>query len=489
MGNSQRTLKALTYRTFFYHFFFISAIFCAFISPVSAQPSAQIEQVIDDMIHQVGININTGIEVQDADTGEIIYRRNSDRSFVPASNQKLFTAFVALDYLGKDYRYKTRLLTDDEKINNGVLQGDLYLQFSGAPDFRVQHLDNMIEALQNKGIRQIKGNVYVDDFDFDAVQMGPGWMWDDARYCFSAPIRASIINGNCVTLKVVPSKKSGDQVKIMPAKRNNGVQFRNGAETRLKNYKNCYLTLRPDDNNQYQLSGCLPAGSKGRSLSIALQDPHIYAQAILKSLLKNHSIKISGKIKAGRTPKGATELAQHQSKTVAELVTIQLKESDNLISESLFKKIGRHYFNAQGSWRTGEKAIEGILKKRFDMDFSHSVIADGGGLSRYNLVSPQQIVLLLNAAYQDASLYPVFFDALPVAGVDGTLDYRMKGLATRRVMAKTGSMVGVLSLSGYIKTLSGRNLIFSIMTNGVPGSLSTYRKVEDQICEYLVSTV
>lgn len=472
-----------------YRILFFLIVFNAVIFRAYAGDSTQTQQAIDDIIAQVGMNINTGIEVKDADTGEIIYSRNADRSFVPASNQKLFTAYAALAYLGADYRYKTRFLTDNKQIEGGVLQGDLYLQFSGAPDFRVQDLDTMVAKLQKLGIGQIKGDVYVDDLAFDAVQMGPGWMWDDAKYCFSAPIRASILNGNCVTLKAVPSKSSGSRVKIMPAKRNAGVQFRNDAKTRLKNYKNCYLALRSAHDNTYQLSGCLPADSKGRSLSIALQDPHTYAQAILKSLLKNHHIKVNGKVKAGRAKAGSQELVQHQSKTVAKLVKIQLKESDNLISESLLKKIGQLYFRAQGSWRTGVKAIETILKKQMDMDFSHSVIADGGGLSRYNLVSPKQMVLLLTTAYKNSTLAPVFMDALPIGGVDGTLDYRMKGSAARRVMAKTGSMVGVVSLSGYIKTQSNRTLVFSIITNGVPGSLSTYRKVEDQICDYLVVNI
>lgn len=455
-----------------------------------AVDNRHIQHAIESMINNTNSNMNIGIKIVNSDTGEVYYQRNADRSYVPASNQKLFTAYTALVYLGEDFTYKTKILASTKTITDGVLEGDIVVKFSGAPDLRVGHLENMFASLRKKGVKQIKGDVYIDDFVFDSTQMGPGWMWDDAKYCFSSPIRASIINNNCVTLKVMPSEKPGAQVKILPAKRNAGVQFHNKAVTRAKNYKNCYLTLRSEHDNAYQLSGCLPVGSKGRSLSIALQNPQGYAQSIVKSLLRAQGIQLSGKIKIGKSTSSSQVMVEHQSKPVGELIKRQLKESDNLISEALLKKIGQLYFKGQGSWKTGSNAMEEIIEKHMDTDFVNTNLSDGSGLSRYNLVSPDQLVKLLVTARNNVAISEAFKAALPIAAVDGTLEHRMKeNAARRRVYAKTGSMVGVISLSGYIETKSGKTLAFSILTNGVAGPLSKYRKLEDQICGYLVDNI
>lgn len=146
------------------------------------------------------------------------------------------------------------------------------------------------------------------------------------------------------------------------------------------------------------------------------------------------------------------------------------------------------YFHTQASWRNSIYAMESFLGKAAGINFSSISIADGAGLSRYNLVSPVQLGKLLYYAYHQDQVIPYLLNALPIAGVDGTLRWRMPNLAKgQNVHAKTGTMKGITGLAGYVKTQNNGTVGFVILINGFVGKYTPYRNFQDKVCQYLVT--
>lgn len=448
-----------------------------------------IDQLIDGMMKDIGADLNIGIKVQDVATQEVIYSRNADRSYIPASNQKIFTAAAALIVLGVDYTFKTQLLTQKPTLQAGVLSGDLFVHFSGDPSLQTTHLAALLKQLKSQGLTGISGNVYLDSSAFEPQLIGDGWMWDDTQYCFAPPISANMLNQNCLQFFISPGSSVGAPLQVQRNQSNQYLLLQNETETRASNARGCQLKLRDVYQNQYQLSGCLPQSSKGAGMSVALTDPNYYALAIVKGLLADQQITVKGRVQLGTNGADLSKMvviAEKQSEPLSKLIHTMLKESDNIIAETVFKKMGGVYFNSSGSWERGSKAVRTLFTKNAKMSFTNAVIADGSGLSRYNLITPDQVVDLLTYVYHNEQISQTFVAALPNGGIDGSLKYRLKSPAVMgKVWAKTGSMANVVSLSGYIKTNQKRVLAFSILINGAAGSLQKYRKIQDAVCESL----
>src|SRR3990167_6981240 len=150
---------------------------------------------LEQILSRARPDANIGMIVRDAKTNQVIYSRQSQHLFSPASTQKLFTAVAALSYLGADFRYPTTLLTHGT-IKDHTLLGDLTIQFSGDPEFTVEDLNSLIAQLKKQGIQHIAGHVYIDHSAYGGVPYPPGWMWDDLSYSYAAPLDAIIIDQN-----------------------------------------------------------------------------------------------------------------------------------------------------------------------------------------------------------------------------------------------------------------------------------------------------
>lgn len=492
-----RTIKLWTDRvTRFLKKTFIIFCFCLLTATSTfATPTDRIGQNIERLITSVG-NVNIGIYVYDMTTGQVLYERNSDRTFTPASNQKIFTAVAALSQLGPDYQFSTRLLATNKVINQGQLNADVYFQFSGDPSLRLRDLNSMITDLKAQGITHINGQLYIDTSIYENQGWAPGWAWNDTLYCFTAPTNASILNQNCLNIQIMPSSKVGTPITIVKNDASQAVTIINKATTQGNKHKGCYVGLHntvitANTHNTYILEGCLKIGAKKQTLSIPVSNPDEFAAKTVAQLLTKNGIQFNQMPLTGnlQNNKGTpVVLAEHHSKALRELVKTMLKESDNLISDALFKKLGSTYYS-YGTWKTGEMAERKIFSTKPSIGMTNNtVIIDGSGHSRYNLVSPVQITRLLNYAYNNPKIATDFIQALPVAGTDGTLKYRMNEIRGR-VKAKTGTLDNVSSLSGYIKTNRGHTVIFSIIVNGVAPPLTKYRHLQDNICQYLVSAV
>lgn len=469
-------------------------LFCStslFSSQRSLTPKEEfyfLKNAIDRTIQQVDPNLNVGIEVISLKTGLKLYEKNTQYMFVPASTQKMFTAAAALALLGSNFQFETALFREKE-VKAGALIGDLYLKGSGDPSLLTDDLEDLVIQLSQAGVHEIQGDLLIDNFDFDDVTLGPGWMWDEGADYWNSPIDALLVNHSCITLTIEPAKKAGLPPKIVISPDVPGVVVHNFAKTNDEKRDLRVSRKWITKENLIEITGSLELNAETQEYQIPLESPSLYAAKLFRQLLEKHEIRIAGEIRYKKTPAGAKQLACHLSAPLSELIIPQLKHSDNLYSNCFFKKMGQLRCDAPGSWQKGSQAVLSFLSDQVEMDTSRLVIMDGDGESRYNLVSPHQMITFLKWMKDQFLFFPEFLAALPISGVDGTLRERMGDSSVRgRIRAKTGTMTGISAIAGYATTKDNELLAFAIMISGfVKSPLEYKRDLEDQICTLLTN--
>jgi len=434
--------------------------------------SQQIADIITKTLDENTQPKYIGIKIQSIATGETLYTKNSDQLFVPSSNLKLFTALGAFLSLSPNFTFQTQLLTDNNNI---------YIKFDGDPSFTDSDLNNLFVSLKKSGVSEITGNIYIDDAAIGGRNAGPGWMWDELNICYASPITSIMINHNCVSYTLSPD------ASLKPKTLIDTVNIINQSTVSDEDPKSCPLDLTTIGHNDYVLTGCIPKNAKPIDLAIGLSDPEHYARDLITQMLKNNQIAFKGEIIEGITPAGSKIAATHFSKPLADLIRDMLKNSDNQIAEILLKTIGAHYYHQPTNWGKSVEALKAILSQNTKINLQNAVIVDGSGVSRYNLITPDQISALLNSVFHDKAIAKSYIESLPVAGKDGTLQDRMKNLKGN-VYAKTGSMTGAESLSGYIQTKHHSVLSFVIMMNNFSMTKKQAADLEDSIVEQLANT-
>lgn len=419
---------------------------------------------VDEYIKQLPDGANLALMVQKigAQGADIDY--HSQQMALPASTQKVITALAALLQLGPDFRFTTTL-ESKSSVNDGVLKGDLIARFGGDPTLRRQDLRNMVAVLKKSGVQKIEGNVLIDTSVFASHDKAPGWPWNDMTQCFSAPPAAAIVDRNCFSVSLYSAPKANDLAYIRIASYYPVTMFsqvrtlaRGSADAQY-----CELDVVPGDLNRFTLTGCMPQRSEPLPLAFAIQDGAGYAGAILKDELQQAGITYSGTLlRQTQVNEPGTVIASKQSAPLHDLLKIMLKKSDNMIADTVFRTIGHARFNVPGTWRAGSDAVRQILRQQANIDLGNTIVADGSGLSRHNLIAPATMMQVLQyIAQHDTELN--FISMLPLAGYDGSLQYRA-GLheagVDGKVSAKTGSLQGVYNLAGFITTASGQRMAF-----------------------------
>src|SRR5467141_5340827 len=428
-----------------------------------------------------------GLLIADAESGEILYEQNADKYFVPASNMKLFTTALALAKLGPDFRFHTTLETPGTISSQGVLAGDLVLMGRGDPNLSNRKfpyelkeefdgppekgLTELADALVAKGVKQISGDVVGDDSYFPRERYPNGWEIDDMVWEYGAAVSSIVVEDNTVTLTLTPGELAGSPVQgtVTPATPDFAVK--NDVVTSAAEVKSDLTLTREPGSNLVVVKGTLPARSAPRKLVLAIEEPAQHAAATLKRLLEARGIKVDGVAKARHAQEGTAGdpavLAEHVSVPLGDAVKLINKISQNLHTEMLL----RTFISSSGVWATPDE----LMKVPVDFYTAAGIApgdviqADASGLSRHDLVTPRAIVTLLGFAQKQA-WFGLYYASLPVAGVDGTLEDRMKNtLATGRIHAKTGSVEHVRTLSGFAETPDGRQVIFSFLSNNQGG--------------------
>lgn len=400
-----------------------------------------------------------GLIVQD-NSGKVLYQRDANKMFTPASNMKLVTAAAATAALGADARFKTRLATDGSIDADGVLRGNLYLVGGGDPSLATADLQ---AAVANLPMRRIEGRVVVDDRVFDDVRLGRGWAVDDLPAAYSAEIDGLTLDENTARVRV-----NTGGVMVTPDS-GGYLTFENNARTGNATRLDVERVL---GTNVITIDGTV-AASDPLVVAVSVHDPALYAGNVLASLCRGKGIEVTGGVARGAVASNARTLWEKSSEPLAALEKHMLKESDNLYAETLFRALAG---GQSASAPDRERELLGLGDA--------NRIVDGSGLSRADLLSPATLSAVVQGSYRNPSLR----DGLPVAGVDGTLKNRMRPLKGR-VQAKTGTLGGVSSLAGWLTLKDGRQVSFAWIVNGYPGAIGVAKRTEDQVIQAVDSTL
>lgn len=458
--------------------------------------SRAIDAVLQDTLLQ---KIIVGFEAVNLYNDDTLYSTNNATLFRPASNMKLLTSAAALHYLQPDFRFKTQMAIDSGGVVSDTLRGNIYLIGSGDPSFSVASLITMILELQSKGINHIDGDIICDDSAMDDVQYGSGWMWDDQPYAFAAPVSALTIGGNTITAYATPSADSGKAAEIRLDPETEYVEILNSSTTvdsttyrqlqadTLSAFQTLKITRRwKSPQNLLEISGYTFTGQAEKSTQVSILQPSLYFGQLFKEYADRLNLTISGSIRRDVTPLNAGVIVSHFSDALPLLVTTMNKVSDNLYAELLLKKIGAIKYGEPGTAENGIRAIFDLYE-RWGGDTERIRISDGSGASHYNLLSLDHIILLLAQMHADPTLRNEFIASLPIMGIDGTLEKRLReSIASKVTRAKTGHISAVSNLSGYTTNRNGDTIAFSILMNNFVGSSRPYRELQHKLCELLV---
>ncbi|MGL5947649.1 MAG: D-alanyl-D-alanine carboxypeptidase/D-alanyl-D-alanine endopeptidase [Aeromonas sp.] len=403
--------------------------------------------------------------------------KHSDALIAPASTMKVLTALAARVQLGADFRYETQLVANANAKQGEVLNGDVWVNFVGDPTLTRMHL---LTLFKHSGIKRINGTVWVNTGAFNGYERGNGWSWGDQTLCFAAPVAAVIVDKNCAYASVqAPQKGQPATSKVAT-----GVPISIGTErVRVMSYGEmarefCALEVDMAKGNFFDLKGCITPNKEPQGLRFAIHDVEAWGWDNVAWALDRAGITHQGEVKTTlRAPANASVLGRHHSAALPVLLSRMLKKSDNLYADSLFKTVGRHYYQKPGSYRSGAQAVRAILKKR-GIDLDNAIIADGSGLSAHNLISAKQMLAVLNdIAKHDDSLELI--KLFPSSQVDGTLAWRRSVTAPmlkNKVHAKTGTIAGISNLAGFIDTARGERKAFVMFQRGLALDPTTYER-------------
>ncbi len=431
------------------------------------------------------------IVIQSLANGDLWYARNGDLLMVPASNQKLLTTAAALHVLGPDYRYRTRAMVRQGAISGGVLRGDLYLKGSGDPFLDEAGLKTLAERIKRSGVRTITGRVVGDGTIFTSPRYGYGWSWDDMPYYYSAPISGLNLNRNLLQVFVTPGKAldAPASVRISPTSAISRVRSR--VRTAAKGVRSRVEVDRDLGVDLIEVSGhiAVNAGEADRKpIAVTVENAPIYAAQRLVELLRNAGLRVQGGAVVGRTPAHRViEIAHFESEPMSRVIALVNKPSDNLGAECLLRTIGAER-GGEGSVPAGRAAVMKWFTE-IGMDPDGLVMQDGSGLSRMDFLTANNLVKLLRHVRRGNGSDD-YVKSLPVAGVDGTLRNRLKGTrAADNCRAKTGYVSNVSTISGYVTTAGGEELVFSILMNNHRCRNIVATTVQDQIIRSLAEYV
>jgi D-alanyl-D-alanine carboxypeptidase/D-alanyl-D-alanine-endopeptidase (penicillin-binding protein 4) len=497
-------------------------------APVTGATSSLAAEMDALLATPAAMRAHWGISVVDAGTGAVLYARNEAQLFEPASNAKLFTTAAALALLGPSYTMQTRVVAEGTVSPDGKLHGVLKLMGGGDPTLSgraypyagrteraeppLHALDELAAQVAAAGIRAVDA-IDADDSNFRYERYGTGWAWDDLQWEYGAAVSALTVNDNVRYLTIMPGARAGDPVTLTwdppdPVAPETGGCAATCAQasdphdpttllaTTAAAGSEAHLGLsREVDGGPLLIYGTLPAGGKPVNAAIAMRDPAGFAADAFAAALGRHGVQVgSGRQASHRPPTDMVSFAVESrlpvnlqapgpvfpsvmqgrlvatrvSPPLAQIVTVVNKVSQNLHAEMLLRLLGE----TEGG--NGSSVVEGVrVVRQFlvsagidPLDFS---FVDGSGLSPQDLITPRATTTLLVYAARQ-SWGGDYRASLPVGGVDGSLASRFKQPALLgRVAAKTGSLTGVNTLSGYLTAASGRQLAFSILANDYVG--------------------
>ncbi|NBX93984.1 MAG: D-alanyl-D-alanine carboxypeptidase/D-alanyl-D-alanine-endopeptidase [Proteobacteria bacterium] len=413
--------------------------------------------------------IKVGIIVGSVSTGEILFERNSESLFIPASVSKIFTSYSVLKRLKPNFTFKTGIFVSGS-VNDGKLSGDLYVRGSGDPSLVSERMWLLVNEFVRSGIKTIQGNIIIDSSYFDSEknpETRPKYLKDQA---YNAPVGAFSFNFNTTTIFVNPADGPGKPPKVYTDPDNSYIDVVNQATTGKPDSSLTIQVSRTeyvkgDLGDTVLLRGSIPMGHKELRFYRNIVNPALYSGHMLKTFMEQRGLRVEGTVVEGSVSPSAKQVIEFESQPLWHIVWGLNKFSNNFVADQLMKKLGAEMWGPPGTLQKGVAAIQDIVE---DLGFPKNSfsIVDGSGLTRSTQVTPKMIYQVLLSAHQDFGMYPEFISSLGIAGEDGTLRNRIPGSDNQAPLrGKTGTLDGVSSLAGYVPSKDGELLAFAILLN------------------------
>jgi len=450
-----------------------------FISSYPQSLKSKLDNVLKDKFFE---SCFVSIQVEDLTTNKTLYKKNEKFLLRPASNMKILTSAAGLLYLTPDYEFSTDLYYDGY-ISSDTLYGNIYVVGGCDPDFVTQDLYSFVDAIESLNVSVINGNIYGDVSFKDSLYWGKGWMWDDDP-SFDAPYLSALnINDNCVEVFVQQSEYlEKPTVTLNPGTNyltiNNVSSFEGDEKFQItRNWI--------EKKNQVVVKGKFPISNRYVRQFVNVLDPEKYFLTLFSEVLDSNNIKTLGSTGLRVLPV-ETNLLYSFKRKYSDIINNLNKTSDNLSAEMTLYALANEYSGNPAIADSGVQLIN-LMIDSIGLESKDYRIVDGSGVSHYNNVSAELLVNILKFFHDTKpELYEILKNSFPIAGIDGTLEYRMrKTAAENNVLAKTGTLTGVSCISGYLSTKNSHTLAFSIMMQNYVGSSNKAKELQDEICKLL----
>lgn len=495
-------------------------------STVSAPATlADLKNRIGEIVRQPALEPGFfAVKIVSLDSGQVVYEQNANKFVRPASNMKLYTVAAAFDRLTPDFHFVTSVYAKEE-LDDGKVKGDLVVYGRGDPSIAARFnngdyfkgINDLADRVVAAGVKRIKGDLVGDESYFNGAPVGSGWEWEDLTWSYGAQVSALTINDNAIDLNIKPGDRVGAPVSIVtgpPA--TSFMTIVNRATTTAKGMRGDLRIYRGLGANSLEISGTLPIGDVGFVGGVAIPDPALAFVSMLRDALIKRGVQIDGRVRTVTASSGGSiipgvssasaaqpmnmpvpaapvEIASLPSPAFNSIAAQTLKPSQNQYTELILRTLGRAQppvatepGRTRDDEENGLEVVKNFLRQAGVGD-SDVALNDGSGLSRNDLISANTTIQLLTFMSKH-KYFAQFREALPIAGVDGTLRTRMRGTpAEGNLRAKTGSLSSVASLSGYVTTAGGEHLVFSMMLNNYPDAAAVRRDSIDAIAVLLAS--
>jgi D-alanyl-D-alanine carboxypeptidase/D-alanyl-D-alanine-endopeptidase (penicillin-binding protein 4) len=433
-----------------------------------------------------------GVKIVSLNTGKVVYEQDADKYFMPASNMKNFTVATAMEKLGPDYRFVTRVFAGAMPDASGTIKGDLRILGGGDisistaffgtspsdPETYYKGIDRLVDAIAAAGVKRVEGSIVGDESHFKGFAIPNTWEWDDLQWYYGAEVSALPFNDNAVDLSVSPGAVGSPCIiNISPAPATALYKIINTCTTTAADVKRSLGVNKAIDRNILEISGTLPLGDRGFSDPITFTHPADLFVAALKQRLERRGISVTGTTRTlarglvdNLTP---VEIAKLASVPFREIAAKTMKPSQNLYTETILwtlgEQVGRKPGDTRDSYAIGLNVVKEFLTTSVGLPADAVVQYDGCGMSRHDVITPNAVVAIYDYMAKQSPNAQAWRDSLSIGGVDGTLANRFKGTAAAgNIRGKTGTIDQVSALSGYMSTAGGEPVILSILVNGVP---------------------
>lgn len=488
------------------HFWSVGLVLLVFLAGVSTGASGDLNRSVTEVLRSKELQkVDVGVVLvrlgERASEDQVLFRNDSDIPLIPASNLKLVTTAAALDQLGDNFKFQTKLVLRQRQDG----RQDLVIWGDGDPTLGDAELlrkvgwgtttvfENWAQQLKGRGISSV-GDIVVDDSVFDTEFVHPHWPVNQLHFRYSAGVGGINLNANALDF-MLTIHGMGQVVSYVTDPPTKYVNVRN---TCVQGRENAIWLTRKLGTNDITLGGQTNASS-GFPVSVTIDDPPMFAGTVLAETLQKSGIGVSGQVRRDRGDQAAWQQAGEQAQQTWTVLAIHEtplpvvlartnKDSMNMYAESLLKRMGHLASQESGTWANGTAAVGRYLEK-IGVPAEQFKLDDGSGLSKENRISPNALSQVLIDNFHK-STREIYMQSLAIADIDGTFANRFSGTNLRgRVFGKSGYVRGVSSFSAYLKARDGQWYAINIIMNNVTTSNAIMKQLQERIVQVLDNSV